>query len=95
MALKNYYLKIIIPNSTQHQLIKEHLIESISQKVFDDAKVEYDVANENLISSKAKLNELNIQKSKKTIKAPYSGVIVEKNINLDEWLNQGSQVATM
>lgn len=34
MALKNYYLKIIIPNSTQHQLIKEHLIESISQKIF-------------------------------------------------------------
>ena len=68
---------------------------SISQKVFDDAKVEYDVANENLISSKAKLNELNIQKSKKTIKAPYSGVIVEKNVNLDEWLNQGSQIATI
>ena len=68
---------------------------SISQKVFDDAKVEYDVANENLTSSKAKLNELNIQKSKKVIKAPYSGVIVEKNINLDEWLNQGSQIATI
>ena len=68
---------------------------SISQKVFDDSKLEYDVANENLTSSKAKLNELNIQKSKKTIKAPYSGVIVEKNINLDEWLNQGSQVATI
>ena len=68
---------------------------SISQKVFDDAKVEYDVANENLISSKAKLNELTIQKSKKVIKAPYSGVIVEKNINLNEWLNQGNQVATI
>jgi membrane fusion protein, multidrug efflux system len=68
---------------------------SISQKVFDDAKVEYDVANENLISSKAKLNELNIQKSKKVIKAPYSGVIVEKNINLNEWLDQGSLVATI
>lgn len=68
---------------------------SISQKVFDDAKVEYDVANENLISSKAKLNELDIQKSKKIIKAPYSGVIVEKNINLNEWLNVGSQIATI
>ena len=34
MALKNYYLKIIIPNSTQHQMLKEHLVESISQKVF-------------------------------------------------------------
>jgi len=68
---------------------------SISQKVFDDAKVEYDVANENLISSKAKLNELSIQKSKKVIKAPYSGVIVEKNINLNEWLDIGSLTATI
>ena len=34
MSLKNYYLKIIIPNSTQHQMLKEHLVESISQKVF-------------------------------------------------------------
>ena len=68
---------------------------SIAQKVFDDAKVDYDVANENLISSKARLNELKIQKSKKIITAPYSGVIVEKNINLKEWLSVGSQVATI
>ena len=68
---------------------------SIAQKVFDDAKVEYDVANENLVSAKAKLNELTIQKSKKVIKAPYSGVIVEKDINLNEWLNTGNSVATI
>ena len=68
---------------------------SIAQKVFDDAKVEYDVANENLISSNAKLNELTIQKSKKVIKAPYSGVIVDKNININEWLSVGSSVATI
>ncbi len=34
LALKNYYLKIIQTNSTQHLLLKEHLIESISHKVF-------------------------------------------------------------
>ena len=68
---------------------------SIAQKVFDDSKLEFDVANENLISAKAKLNELNIQKSKKIIKAPYSGVIVEKNININEWLDTGSQIATI
>ncbi|MGE0051047.1 MAG: efflux RND transporter periplasmic adaptor subunit [Arcobacter sp.] len=68
---------------------------SIAQKLFDDAKTEYDVANENLISSKAKLNELNIQKIKKSIKAPYSGVIVEKNINLNEWVNQGTLILTL
>lgn len=68
---------------------------SISQKVFDDSKVEYDVASENLISAKAKLNELSIQKSKKIIKAPYSGVIVEKSININEWLDTGLQIATI
>lgn len=68
---------------------------SIAQKAFDDSKVEFDIANENLISAKAKLNELNIQKSKKVIKAPYSGVIVEKNININEWLDTGSQIATI
>lgn len=68
---------------------------SIAQKIYDDSKLEYDVANENLISANAKLNELIIQKSKKQIKAPFSGVIVEKNINTNEWLNQGSQVATV
>ncbi len=33
-ALKNYYLKIIIPNSTQHQMLKDNIIDSISHKVF-------------------------------------------------------------
>ena len=33
-ALKNYYLKIITPNSTQHQLLQNALIESISHKVY-------------------------------------------------------------
>lgn len=33
-ALKNYYLKIIQVNSSQHLLLKEHLIDSISHKVF-------------------------------------------------------------
>lgn len=34
LALKNYYLKIIQTNSTQHLLLKEHLVESVSHKVF-------------------------------------------------------------
>ena len=68
---------------------------SIAQKVLDDSKLAYDVANESLISSQARLNELKIQKSKKVIKAPFNGVIVEKNVNINEWLNVGSKVATV
>lgn len=68
---------------------------SIAQKTFDDAKLEYDVAKESLTSAKANLNELNIQKSKKVIKAPFNGITVEKSINKNEWLSQGTQVATV
>ncbi|GGD33495.1 hemolysin D [Malaciobacter pacificus] len=68
---------------------------SIAQKTFDDAKLEYDVAKESLISAKANLNELNIQKSKKLIKAPFDGIVVEKTVNKDEWLNQGTSIATV
>ena len=96
IAAVNMY-EVQLKNAKKNYERYASLIEkkSISQKVFDDAKVEYDVANENLTSAKAKLNELTIQKSKKIIKAPYSGVIVEKNVNLDEWLNQGSSIATI
>ena len=68
---------------------------SIAQKIFDDSKLEYDVAVENLNSANARLNELNIQKSKKVINASFDGIIVEKNVNLGEWLNQGTQIATL
>lgn len=33
-AIKNYYLKIIEKNSTQFALLQQHLVESISQKVY-------------------------------------------------------------
>ncbi|KAB7885829.1 efflux RND transporter periplasmic adaptor subunit [Poseidonibacter ostreae] len=89
--------RVQLKNAKKNYLRYKALIaqKSIAQKVFDDSKLAYDVANESLISSQSKLNELKIQKSKKVIKAPFSGVIVEKNINTDEWLNVGSQVATI
>lgn len=89
--------RVQLKNTKKNYLRYKVLIskKSIAQKVFDDSKVAYDVANENLITSKAKLNELKIQKSKKVIRAPFSGVIVEKNVNIDEWLNIGSQIATV
>jgi membrane fusion protein, multidrug efflux system len=89
--------KVQLKNTKKNYDRYKVLIEkkSIAQKVFDDAKLDYDVANESLISSQAKLNELKIQKSKKVIRAPFSGIIVEKNINIKEWLNQGTAVATI
>lgn len=66
---------------------------SIAPKTFDDVASTYKLAKEKLISSKATLEQLIIQKNKKSIKAPYDGVIVSKNIHLHEWVNSGSIVA--
>ncbi|WP_375723052.1 efflux RND transporter periplasmic adaptor subunit [Arcobacter sp. KX21116] len=61
---------------------------SISQKQYDDIKL-------NSITTKSILNELEIEKEKKSIKAPYSGIVVEKSINLGEWVNAGTALASI
>ncbi len=68
---------------------------SISQKIFDDSYFKYNTAKQNLSIAKAKLSELIIAKEYKTIKAPYDGVVVEKNIEVSEWVDSGKTVATL
>ncbi len=59
---------------------------SISQKEYDDIKLKF-------ITAQSTLRELEIQKEKKSIQAPYNGIVVEKNIDLGEWVNAGTTVA--
>ncbi|WP_419774791.1 efflux RND transporter periplasmic adaptor subunit [Halarcobacter sp.] len=61
---------------------------SISQKEFDDIKVKY-------IAAKSILQELQIQAVKKRIKAPYNAVVVERHVDLGEWVNAGSPAVTV
>ena len=61
---------------------------SISQKQFDDINLAY-------ITAKSHLKELEVQKTKKSIKAPFDGVIVDKKIEIGEWVSAGTAVATM
>jgi RND family efflux transporter MFP subunit len=61
---------------------------SISQKEYDDVKLNY-------ITAQSTYKELQIQKQKKSIKAPYRGTVVEKSIDLGEWVNAGTAVAKM
>lgn len=61
---------------------------SISQKQFDDIQLNY-------ITAQSTLKELEIQKVKKSIKAPFDGIVTKKSISLGEWVNAGSPIATM
>lgn len=61
---------------------------SISQKEFDDARV-------NHVRASSTLKELQIRKNRRTIKAPFDGIVVSKDVSLGEWVNTGSKVATV
>ncbi len=66
---------------------------TITQKEYEDVLLKKDSLSSKVKALEATLKELQIQSIKKTIKAPFSGVIVEKNINLGEWVNAGTKIA--
>lgn len=68
---------------------------SITQKEFDDALLKSKESSSNVTALKAKLKELKIQKEKKDIKAPFNGVIVKKDVEIGQWVNAGSSIATL
>ena len=88
--------QIYVENTMKDYNRYKELLEkkSISQKIFDDSYFKYNTEKQNLIIAKAKLDELIINKEYKTIKAPYDGVVVEKNIEVSEWASSGKVMAT-
>ena len=89
--------KINLENATRDFNRYKELIQkkSISQKVYDDSFFKFSSAKQNLNMAQANLNEQLINKEKKTIKAPYDAVVVEKNIEVSEWASEGKTIATI
>lgn len=89
--------KIKLKNSNKDFLRYKRLLEtkSITAQEFDSATLEFDSAQQNVISLKAQLKELKIQKAQKTVIAPFDGIIIEKSIHIGEWAGEGKSVATL
>lgn len=68
---------------------------SISQSNYDATFYTLESLNADIKSTKAELLSLKIELSDKTIKAPFSGVIVKRNINIGEWVSVGQSVFTI
>jgi RND family efflux transporter MFP subunit len=83
-------------SSKDYNRYKKLLVsKSITQKEYDDALLKLTSSSSNTKALRAKLNELQIHRAKKDIKAPFSGVIVQKSINIGEWANTGTPVAKL
>ncbi len=65
---------------------------SLSQKDFDDARYVHQAAVLRKLSAQTSLEKLLIQKRKSVITAPFEGIILEKNVDLGDWVQQGKQL---
>jgi RND family efflux transporter MFP subunit len=68
---------------------------SIVQKTVDDQRYNTLTQKQKLIALQADLRAKEIEREKKLIRAPFSGTIVSKSIEVGEWANSGTVVATI
>jgi len=68
---------------------------SISQSSFDTTYYALDAFKSQVKALKSELKALQIELQKKIIFSPFSGVIVQKNIDIGEWVAVGSSVYTI
>jgi RND family efflux transporter MFP subunit len=68
---------------------------TVSQQTYDNSFLKFNTTQQNILVSESKLKELEVQKTKKFVKAPYDGIIVSKSIEKAEWANAGKVVGTI
>lgn len=66
--------------------------QSISQKEFDDVLYDKEAAIANTQSIAADLQSLLLERQKKTIRAPFSGVVLKRTAQEGAWINSGGAV---
>ena len=93
--IEQIQLRILLAKKNLGRL--ETLLErkGTSEKNYDDALYDYQDALAEKKSSELELEKLLIEKEKSTIKAPYAGVILTKNVDSGDWVQQGKQLVSL
>jgi RND family efflux transporter MFP subunit len=86
-----------LENATLHlERIEElHKEELIPEKSFDDARFGVKGLEKKAASLQAEVERLEIEMSKKEVRAPFDGVVLKDHVDRGEWLAPGSPVATV
>jgi RND family efflux transporter MFP subunit len=69
--------------------------EFVSEQVYDDARFRVKGLQKRSASIAAEIEALEVELGKKTVKAPFAGLVVKKSADVGEWLEPGSPVATL
>ncbi|TIH15303.1 efflux RND transporter periplasmic adaptor subunit [Marinifilum sp. JC120] len=68
---------------------------SVHEGEYDSKRFKAIAMESELASSQAKLRRLQIQLSKKTIRAPFDGIVLKRTVYLGEWLSVGADVVKL
>ena len=68
---------------------------NVSQQKYDEIYYDKIRIDQKLISSLAELEALLIERKQHTIRAPFSGIITERYVELGEWVDKGGKIATL
>jgi len=66
--------------------------QTVAEGEYDSKRLAALAAEKKMIASEAIVNRLEIEKAKKTIRAPYSGVVLERKVFRGEWVSKGAVV---
>ena len=69
--------------------------ESIAEQVYDENRFRVKSLEKKGESLKADVERLEVELTKKTIRAPFDGVVLKKHVDRGEWLSPGAAVATL
>ncbi len=69
--------------------------QSVSQQKYDEFYFQKMQLEQKLLSLKATLKAQKIAKSKRTLRAPFSGYISERKVQVGEWVKEGSEIALL
>lgn len=69
--------------------------ESVAEGEYDQKRLGARSAQASMVEARASLDQLLTEKDKKSIRAPYDGMVLEHHVDRGEWVSSGSAVATM
>lgn len=69
--------------------------DSIAEQVYDENRFRVKSLGKKGDSLKADVERLEVELAKKTVRAPFDGVVLKKHVERGEWLSPGTAVATL
>jgi RND family efflux transporter MFP subunit len=74
---------------------KLHVEKLIADKTYDDFRFRLEGLEKKTIALNAEVERMELELKKKTVTAPFNGIIIKQHVDRGEWLSTGSPVATV